>query len=1229
MSEKKTNPNKNLKEEKLDNDKTTVIKNNVKFTENQTNFINKKNSNILVSAGAGSGKTTSMTKKIIELVKEGVPLNTIVVLTFTKSQANDMLIKIRKELINLNLGEINLNLESANIGTIHSFLFNIIKEYENEIDIPFDSNYSPLEENEEYVIKENAFKKLVERLKNKMSEYEKSFILSFAKINNLNNIKEMLFSLDRFLEKVEDEEEFLSKCQDESFYKSEYINKTFRESFKLKQELVKENDNSCFYLIESDYIDELNKKSEKVSDSKLYSEIKRFKTNIKNLHEALLSYDIKDTKILTSIYDEILNFNADIRGMKTLLNKIKDNINKNLGFLPYLTEELLKKNIINIKTLLSLYYEYKEYVNLDKQEQKKLSFSDMEKYALHLLKNEKVKIAIKNSIAYMFVDEYQDTSYIQEKIFEQIAPENNSVCIGDIKQSIYRFRNAEPTIFNNRLKKYLSDKNTGTVIPFNENFRSTKNIIDFVNQIFSNIMSENVIPSSINYSEQNEEGFNLHILNYPENSPNVDDSPINVITSEVFYNEYFHKDIYSSSNGKALLSEQKNALKEVLSKYGIKTAVELEAYFVASEIYRLKSENSYTYKDFTVVSRNNHTLDVFSNVFQTLGIPSSSRETEDIFSYPEVNLLINMLEVISGDDNDISLLAFLKSDIFSFNESELLLIKEHTLKNKNEELTNSETIPLIECVNEYAVCGENENLKKKVQFFLDELEGYKKIESENNLTGFLNIFLVKSGFLEHIYASLGNLKKANNIEKIISLANNYKKNNISDLLGFIHYLQVIKDNSISINANNIFQKGDNKVNLTTIHSSKGLEYKVMFFVNTNLKTKRVESPTFNIKEDLGISLPLSIDENNKQFILNPFNVIANFKESLEEEEEVKRLLYVALTRAKEKLYVINFALRNNKDSYFRLIIDNCNKEYVKKIDPKSLESRLNINKYKSKKSDFDFIMNKIDNQDIDTEEKNRFEELINQKYTYKNDILIKPKLSVSEILDNRIFEEKTVFSEDEDKGDFDNQYKKSIDEFDENNDSNEKTTKISKNNNNEEKELLIKRGTVMHNVFSKIVVTNNNLENLFKLNLLDDEDHKFIDEKAVDIFCNSQLLKEIRNSKQVFSETVFTASIDDDSLKDFSELLENKNKENEISLKVSESGEMYDGSTLIQGVFDLYYIDNNDDIFLIDYKSSKNNIEKSMLQLGIYRSVLERIYNKKVKSSGIYIFRTGEIIELE
>lgn len=826
-----------------------------KPTDDQKKAIETRGKNIIVSAAAGSGKTRVLVDRVISLIiEEKIPIKNMIIVTFTNKASVEMKDRIREKLNDLLKEEksdkifIKNQIKSINdafIKTLHSFCADMLRE-----NFYLSDNLSPsfkiAADSKQALLRKDAIDELFE------SEYEKNhgdfinFLHNFGSNRSDDDAKKIILDLYDFSKSQIDPHKWL---EDKTSSKFDF--EKFKTYVKERVEnIIKSARNLEIFIKERSMRD----KYVEIIESDL-----NFFENIKNSIEEKPWDDIieifgKSLSRMVTISKKLddPNENSYVKSKKNAykdeFNLIKDLIRNTdsitRGFFDPLEDKILKE-------LKYLVFSFEVIYTKKKREENYLDFSDMEHEFINLLENEELNQKLKKQFKYIFFDEYQDSNDIQNYIVEKLKNENNLFFVGDVKQSIYGFRNARPELFLEKLNSYEEDENS-LRINLSKNFRTDKDLIDFNNYIFERLMTrEN---SDIAYKDDNHR-LNYH-FEFDENYPKV----------------------------------SIKALSKNLNE---------EAYLV-KEINNLVN-SGLEYKDIAILLRASSKAYLYENELKKAGIPFSSDISKVSFETVEVEFFINILKYIANPNDDISLLSVLRSEIFNFSEDDLAEISLSSNKSYFYQ--------------KFKAYGEEneDDLSQKISDFNTIFTDFSYILNFSNMYDFANFIFENSGLYDFLKARDRADERIKNIEAFIELMDDYDKNNENSLFGFLTYIDNLKNQKKdNLKASRNLSDEENLVRIMTIHKSKGLEFKAVILPDFSKRfNTRDNSKDMVLDKDLGIGINIA-DWENKIKISSIKRDLILEKSNLNDKKEEMRVLYVALTRAERKISIIGKKDLNEK-----------------------------------------------------------------------------------------------------------------------------------------------------------------------------------------------------------------------------------------------------------------------------------------------------------------------------
>ena len=1189
------------------------------WTEEQKQAIYEKDSNILVAAAAGSGKTAVLVERIInKIVNEEIDIDKILVVTFTNAAASEMreriLDAIYKKLeenpdsTNLQR-QINL-LNKASICTIHSFCLDVIRNNFYEIDTS--ANFRIADTAEIELLKSEVIEELFEQ---KYTSEDAGFLKllnTYTGYRGDESLIELVLNIYKYIQSspfpekwLEEKIKMLDIEEDIDFSKTIWGNIILEEA----KSTIKE----CIMQLERIKDETLKWNELEKYSNVLIQDIQKLRNeyeSCKTWDDAYNTIDAKfekwpiDKKVTISLKNEA----------KDIVDKVKKQIGKIT--LPCNSKEAIQdiKYMYEIlKELQKLVQEFSILFADKKKEKNIVDFNDIEHFALNILVQNKENTIVPSEVAKNYmqkfseiaIDEYQDSNLVQEYILNSISNGKNMFMVGDVKQSIYKFRQARPELFLEKydtydLKNKYSKDSSGLKIKLFKNFRSRQNILDLTNFIFENIMTKEL--GNVEYTKE-------EYLNYGANYPKPEGKIDNTLELNII-------DLKEEDDFEEETQQEEERIEDSV----------LEARFVAKKIKELLQSDyivfdkkqgyrKITYKDICVLLRATSVLaPIYEKEILDAGLPVFSDTSTTYLDSMEVQIVMSLLKIIDNPMQDIPLVTILRSSIGNFNDDELIQIR---LSDKNstfyEALLKSRLVV-------------NGDLKKKIEDFIENLDKWKKQAKYLPLDEFIWKLYMDTGFYHYVsLLTNGSLRQAN-LKLLFEKAKQYESASLKGLFNFINFIDKVKSSGGDAGSAKLIGENENVIRIMSIHKSKGLEFPVVFLCGTGKKfnLQDLNEPIL-LHQDKGFG-PKFIDDKRKV----EYNTLAreairiNMKKETISEE--MRVLYVALTRAKEKLVITGMS----KDLQKSLK----EKEELLNIYGK-IEHRL-VEKYPSYLDwlELVYLNDKDKVKDILTVKEFRKNELLKEQVEEKEDIDIKKFLQqdykdAKDELNENIYSElkwqypyiasskiptktsvtKLKQMEDEDQNtkvyDIEDLIDRKV---------KEKVSITFKPKFIENKQSLspAQKGTLMHLCVQKLDESKDYtkediekmIETLYEKQIITQIEKESVDIDVLYNYTKSELWQELKQAKEVCKEKPFYINVPAKAI------YEDANEKENI---------------LVQGIIDLYYISKDDKLILVDFKTdhvSENEKykleEKYKVQLELYKKALEEALEKKVDKAEIY-----------
>ncbi|AIY82957.1 MAG: helicase-exonuclease AddAB subunit AddA [Clostridium baratii] len=1233
-----------------------------KWTKEQRKAIDTRRCNLLVAAAAGSGKTAVLVERIIKIVtdeKNPVDIDKLLVVTFTSAAAAEMRERIaaaitkaleRNPSSKILQRQLTL-LSRANITTMHSFCLDVIKNNFHTIDL--DPAFRIGDETEGTLLKNEILDEMFEDYYEKDDMEFFNLVEAYSGSKDDEKLKEMVLDLYRFSMSGPWPEKWLTeKAEEFNISSLEELDKTVWVEV-LKNDINMEVDsfiNLYYKAIEmindtegiEEYLDTFNdelsriinlKESLDLGLSEIYDKLFKISFGrLKSIRKNKVS-DVDAQNLVKSIRDEV----------KKKICKLQDDI-----FMLSPTEMLEGINLTYpfMKKLSEITLEFSKRFSERKKEKNMLDFNDLEHLCLKILidKTEEGDIVpskISENFRELFdevlVDEYQDSNNVQEAIINLVSRKNtdnpNVFMVGDVKQSIYRFRQAKPELFLEKYNTYSrNDEGKNKVIQLYKNFRSREEVINAVNYIFKEVMSLNVgeleytedeaLNLGANFKELNEEGaykggeVELHVLDKNITSENEDED---------------EEDIDSINLEARVVARRINELMSQANEEKFRV-LDKET----GEYRPLK------YKDIVILLRaTKNWSEIFLDELGLSGIPVYADTGSGYFESIEIRTIMSLLKIIDNPLQDVPMIAVLKAPFARFNAEELADIR---MIDKSKYFYEN----ILEIVNEdIEVSGE---LKKKCSIFIENLNKWRDKSVYTPIDEFIWYLYMDTSYYGYVGAMPNGVLRQANLKILFQRAKQYEETSFKGLFNFINFINKLRKSSGDMGSAKILGENEDVVRIMSIHKSKGLEFPVVFLSGAGKQFNLMDLNNRILHhDDLGFG-PDYIDLDKRiSYSTLPKEAIKK-KIRLETLSEEMRILYVAFTRAKEKLIITGAtrdidktvekwvqaaSVEKSKISPAEVLkgksyLDWIGMALCQHKDGEPLRGRIGVssgiakddlstwkvNLWDSSNLFVEKNLDAVDEISIDEELfiNSRAETVdkeiarrLGYEYKYLDSTTIKSNISVSDL-------KKAGYEpSDEYRGE-----------------SLFKEKPVLKPRFLQEKKGLsgAERGTAMHFVMQKIdydrVDSLENikmqLEEMLQNELLTKDEFKAINPYKIYNFFKSDLGKNIL---KVYNE----GGIIHRELPFFTRISASKVKEDI-------SKESYNEEVRLQGVIDLFF-ELDGEIILVDYKTDyvKDNIEEEMnrrykIQLDYYSDAIKKITGKVVNKRYLYLFYIDKEIEL-
>lgn len=883
------------------------------FSDDQKRVIDARDKNILVSAAAGSGKTTVLVERILRRVTDPVKpidIDRILVVTFTRAAAQEMKERIRQALEkeledhpgNANLVRQSTLIHNAQINTIDGFCLNVVRNNFHRIGL--DPSFRIGNDGEIKLLKKDVLKQVLddayEKAARDKDEEFYSLIENYASKDKDTKIEDSIMSLYHLAMSCPAPEKWLKDCKKdyeyeslEDFQNSELFQKAIiiiRQKLNAAKELFA---TARFYCEmeggPAGYLPAIERDEEQIEELLEICD----KGNFEAVREAVKSY-----KAMTlgkaggdgSRNDMVKKLRE---GGKDILKALTKDF---FGKTPEEEYESHMKSGHAVKKLIDLVLAYKEAFDAAKRERNILDFSDMEHMAIEILLNmdeyedidhftvSQAALEYRDIFEEVMTDEYQDSNQVQEIILKAVSRENtdrpgNRFMVGDIKQSIYRFRLARPEIFNGKMKEYDADGQASEVIRLKENYRSRQEVVDCVNDVFQTVMKEET--GGVEYDDNAKLYAKADFIQTEENYP-----------AQVILAEKGDKKADAAREMEACLLADK-----ILELVGTKQVYDRKT----------KKMRPAEFGDCAILFRGIKSTwrTPIKKAFDAAGIPYHMEGSGTFYSAKEVSAVLNFLTVLDNPFHDIALYGIMTSYFGGMTDKEAASVRaDH--KGAGEYLWDM-----------LKAAASEEGEESKAAKLITLIETYRKKVTYTPIGELISEIVTSTGFLQYVTALRDGKQREANIELLIKKAQDYAKTSFSGLFHFIRYVELITKSEEEEGEANIFDEHSDTVRILTIHKSKGLEFPICIVADIDSSfNQRDSSNPFLCDVDGGIAT-CDIDpvRRTKQKTLKQICLAEKMKQDTIGEEI--RIFYVAMTRAKEQL--ILFGTAKDGGTHFQMV----------------------------------------------------------------------------------------------------------------------------------------------------------------------------------------------------------------------------------------------------------------------------------------------------------------------
>ena len=882
-----------------------------KRTAEQIQAIYTAGQNILVSASAGSGKTFVMAERILDQLARGVEIRQLFISTFTVKAATELKERLEKKIsqqiqetndvdLKQHLGRQLADLPNAAIGTMDSFTQKFLGKHGYLIDIA--PNFRILQnESEQLLLKNEVFHQVFEEHyqgenKEKFSRLVKNFA---GRGKDERGLRQQVYKIYDFLQSTSSPQKWLNESFLKGFEEADFANEKEKLTEQIKQALwdlesffryhldndAKEFPKVAYLEAVQQVLDEISSLNQE-SDSQAYHTVfaRIIAISKEKNGRALANSSRKaDLKPLADTYNE------ERKAQFAKLGKLADQIT----ILDY--QERYHKDTWDLaKTFQNFMSDFVEAYRERKREENAFEFADISHYTIEILENfPQVRETYQERFHEVMVDEYQDTNHIQERMLELLSNGHNRFMVGDIKQSIYRFRQADPQIFNEKFQRYAQNPQEGKLILLKENFRSSSEVLSATNDVFGRLMDQEV--GEINYDSMHQLVFaNTKLTPNPDNKAEF-----------------------------LLYDKDDSGQEEEESQADTKLTGEMR--LVNKEILKLHQEKGVAFKEIALLTSSRSRNDQILLALSEYGIPvKTDGEQNNYLQSLEVQVMLDTLRVIHNPLQDYALVALMKSPMFDFDEDELARLSLQKAEDKIQENLYEKL------VNAQKQAASQKNLihtelAEKLNQFMDILDSWRLYAKTHSLYDLIWKIYNDRFYYDYVGALPNGPARQANLYALALRADQFEKSNFKGLSRFIRMIDQVLEAQHDLASVAVAPPKD-AVELMTIHKSKGLEFPYVFILNMDQDFNKQDSMSDVIlsrQNGLGVKYIAKVETGAVEahypktikLSIPSLTYTQNEEElQLASYSEQMRLLYVAMTRAERKLYLVGKGSREKLEA---------------------------------------------------------------------------------------------------------------------------------------------------------------------------------------------------------------------------------------------------------------------------------------------------------------------------
>ena len=883
-----------------------------KKTAEQIQAIYSSGQNILVSASAGSGKTFVMAERILDQLARGVEIRQLFISTFTVKAATELKERLEKKIsqqiqetqdleLKKHLGRQLADLPNAAIGTMDSFTQKFLTKHGYLLDLS--PNFRILQnESEQLLLKNEVFRQVFEHhYQGKDKDNFSRLVKNFAgRSKDARGLRKQVYMIYDFLQSTSNPQAWLEESFLKGFEKAD---------FTVAKENLVDDIKEKLWDLESFFRYHLD------NDAKEFGKAAYLESVQQVLDEIGALTNESTFNQYQEVLDQVVSISKDKGGRaltnasrKAKLQDLKETYNqerkakfeKLIALNDQITllkfqEDYHQDSWDLAKTFQVFMRDFVDAYRERKREENAFEFADISHYTIEILENfPQVRQEYQERFHEVMVDEYQDTNHIQERMLELLSNGHNRFMVGDIKQSIYRFRQADPQIFNEKFHRFTQESEEGQLILLKENFRSSSEVLDATNDVFKHLMDEEV--GEISYDGMHQLVFgNSDIQVNPENKAEL---------------LLYDKDDDSDSDDEEELASNK---------------LTGEMRMVLKEIIHLHNDKGVPFKDMALLTASRSRNDQVLLALSEYGIPVKTDGAQSNYLQSlEVQVMLDTLRVIHNPLQDFALVALMKSPMFSFDEDELARL---ALQNSEDKVQENFYEKLVNAQAQTSIQKDliKSELHKKLNLFMETVNSWRLFSKTHSLYDLIWKIYSERFYYDYVGALPNGQARQANLYALALRADQFEKSNFKGLSRFIGMIDQVLEAQHDL-ANVAVAPPKDAVELMSIHKSKGLEFPYVFILNIDQQFNKQDSMSEVIlsrRNGLGLKYVARVATNAKEeYVPSTIKLsIPSLTYTQNEEElqlasysELMRLLYVAMTRAEKKLYLVGKGSREKLEA---------------------------------------------------------------------------------------------------------------------------------------------------------------------------------------------------------------------------------------------------------------------------------------------------------------------------